>query len=522
MAEITNHSRVTGGRAQVDSSDPAAHAAPRIVWAGLALTDAQTPPRTHTGVCIVGDRVVDVGERDELRVRYPSASLVGGEDLLLLPGLINSHDHGRGLSTLVLGVTDDLLELWLLGLSVLPTVDPYALALLEGVNLLRSGVTATAHSHNPADWAALAAESVATLRGYADTGIRVAFHPPYIDQNVLVYADRDAFLAGLPGEVRSLAAPFLHLPALGMDGYLALCSDLYARYHDAAGHRVHIQISPAGGQWCSDELMLACRDWAVAHDTRVQMHFLETIYQGRYAHRRWGKSFLRHLAEIGMLGPWLTLAHMIWVEEADIPLLQTHGVAVAHNPSSNLRLRSGLAPLAAYHTAQLPIGIGLDGHTFDDDQDYLRELRLAWTLANRPGVLAPTLDPAAILHMGTAGGAAATFGADVPLGRLQPGMLADLVLVDWRAVEGVWASALTPPHHLFLRRATREHVRDVMVAGEWVVRNGRSTRVDESALRDQIRADLVHAASSQSDQGIRAARALAPYLRRFYANWETA
>ncbi len=515
-----NDSRVTVGEA--GGSDPAVHPAPLIVWAGLALLDAQAAPRAQSGVCIVGERVVDVGSRNDLCARYPAATLVGGEDMLLLPGLINSHDHGRGLSTLALGVTDDLLELWLLGLSALPAVDPYKLALIEGVNLLRSGVTATAHSHNPADWAAMAVESASTLLGYAETGIRVAYHPPYIDQNVLVYADRDAFLEGLPDDVRALAAPFLRLPALGIDGYLALCSDLYARHHDAAGQRVHIQVSPAGGQWCSDELMLACRDWAVAHGTRVQMHFLETVYQERYAYRRWGKSFLRHLEEIDMLGPWLTLAHMIWVEEADIPLLQAHGVAIAHNPSSNLRIRSGLAPLAAYHAAQLPIGIGLDGYALDDDQDYLRELRMAWTLGNRPGASAPTLAPADILHMGTAGGAAVTFGAGAPLGRLQAGMLADLVLVDWRAVEGVWVSALTPPQHLLLRRATREHVRDVMVAGEWVVRGGRSTRIDEAALLDEVRADLVRAASSQSDQGIQAARALAPYLRRFYAHWEAA
>lgn len=518
----SHESRITDHESQGGALPGAPLPALLIVWAGLALTEALATPQRRYGVCIAGDRIVDVGARDVLIARYPGAAVVGGEELLLLPGLINSHDHGRGLSTLALGVTDDLLELWLLGLSVLPAVDPYKLALIEGVNLLRSGVTATAHSHNPADWAEMAAESAATLRGYGESGIRVAYHPPYIDQNVLVYADRDPFLAGLPAEVRTLATPFLRLPTLGIDGYLALCSDLHARYHDAAGHRVHIQISPAGGQWCSDALMLAAREWAIAHNTRVQMHFLETPYQARYAYRRWGKSFLRHLAEIDMLGPWLTLAHMIWVEDADIPLLQAHGVAIAHNPSSNLRIRSGVAPLAAYHAAQLPIGIGLDGYALDDDQDYLRELRLAWTLANRPGASAPTLAPADILQMGTAGGAAVTFGADAPLGHLQPGALADLVLIDWRAVEGVWASALTPPQHLLLRRATRQHVREVMVAGEWVVRAGRSTRIDEAALLDEVRAELERSATGRAEQGIRTARTLAPYLRQFYASWDAA
>lgn len=506
--------------AATDVHDSQFNTPPLIVWAGLALTEALAAPQTTYGVCIIGDRIVDAGAFGQLRARYSDATVVGDADLLLMPGMINSHDHGRGLSALALGVTDDLLELWLLGLSVLPTIDPYILALIEGLNLLRSGVTATAHSHNPANWADMAAESEATLRGYARSGIRVAYHPPYIDQNVLVYDGRDAFLAGLPDDVSALAVSFLQLPMLGIDGYLALCSHLHKRYHDAAGHRVHIQVSPAGGQWCSDELILACCDWAIAHNTRVQMHFLETPYQAQYAQRWWGKSFLRHMDDIAALGPWLTLAHMIWVEPADIPLLQERGVAIAHNPSSNLRIRSGVAPLPAFHAAGLPIGIGLDGYALDDDQDYLREMRLAWTLANRPGASAPTLAPEDILHMGTAGGAAVTFGAGALPGCLQLGAPADLVLIDWRAVEGVWASPLTPPHHLLLRRGTRHHVRHVMVAGEWVVQDGRSTRIDEAALLAEVRADLQHTTAGQPGQGILTARMLAPYVRRFYASWD--
>jgi len=486
----------------------------------LALADALAAPQVGSGVCVEGNRIVDVGSRQALVERHPDAVIFGGDDLLLMPGLVNSHDHGRGLSTLALGVTDDLLELWLLGLSALPAAPPAMLALLEGVNLLRSGVTATAHSHNPADWGDMAAESEATIRGYGATGIRVAYHPPYIDQNVLVYDGREEFLAGLPSTVRALAEPFLRLPQLSVDAYFALCDDLSDRHHDAAHHRVHIQVSPAGGQWCSDELILASRDWAIAHHTRVQMHFLETSYQARYAYRRWGKSFLRHLEDIGALGPWLTLAHLIWVEEADIPLLQEHGVAIAHNPSSNLRIRSGVAPLPAYAAAGLPIGIGLDGYALDDDQDYLRELRLAWTLATRPGASTATVGAAEILHMGTAGGAAVTFGADVPLGRLLPGALADLVLVDWRGVEGIWASPLAPAGDLLLRRGSRSHIQHVMVDGAWVVRDGRSTRIDEAALCADVRALLQQTAAGTSGQGILAARTLAPYVRRFYAAWD--
>lgn len=107
------------------------------------------------------------------------------------------------------------------------------------------------------------------------------------------------------------------------------------------------------------------------------MHLLETRYQRTYARQRWAISFPQHLDAIGALGPWLTLAHMVWVAPDDLPLLAERGVGVAHNPSSNLRLRSGIAPPRAMLTAGVQVGIGLDGQALNDDQDMLRELRLA-------------------------------------------------------------------------------------------------------------------------------------------------
>jgi cytosine/adenosine deaminase-related metal-dependent hydrolase len=335
-----------------------------------------------------------------------------------------------------------------------------------------------------------------------------------------VYADRARFLAGLPGELRPQAEPFLRPPNLSRDEYLALCTELYARHHDAGEQRVHIQISPAGGQWCSDELMVAACAWAQARGTRVQMHLLETSYQAAYASRRWGKSFVRHLDEIGVLGPWLTLAHVVWAPEEDIALLAERRVAVAHNPSSNLRLRSGVAPLPAMLAAGLTLGVGLDGCALDDDQDYLRELRLAWTLANRPGAGAAAVTAADILHLGLAGGAAATFGSGASLGRLEVGAPADLVLIDWHAVEGIWASPLAPPVELLLRRGSKRHVRHVMVGGEWVLRDGRATQVDEAAVHAEVREGLQRYVADGGRGDGTAARSLAPYIRRFYAEWD--
>lgn len=491
-----------------------------IIWAGVALTDAHHAAQSDFAVCVQGDRIVATGPRAEISAAYPGAAIVGSADYLLLPGLVNSHDHGRGLGTFPLGAADDLLELWLLSLYAQPTVDPHLLTLWESIQLLHAGVTTTAHSHNPQGWLTMESEADAVIRAYRSAGVRVAFHPPLVDQNALIYADRAGFLAGLPSTLHDVAQSFFRPNPLSHAEYLALCDRLHTRHHDATGHTVHLQVSPAGGQWCSDELIMAAVAFAQAHGTRVQMHMLETHYQQLYAHRAWGKSFIQHLADIGALGPWLTLAHMIWTEPDDLPLLQAHHVGIAHNPSSNLRLRSGVAPIPEYLAHSLPLGIGMDGQTLDDDQDYLRELRLAWTLANRPGASSPTVTAADILHMGTRGGAAITLGKDVPLGTLAPGALADLVLVDYRAVQHPWGAPTCAPVEMLLRKANRGHVREVMMGGRWVLRDGVTVLVDEAAVAAELAAQYNRYDTATLAARNAAAVALTPYLRRFYASWE--
>lgn len=492
-----------------------------LIWAGLALTEASQPLQTNYALCVEGNRIIDVGSLAALRSRYPEAGQVGGSDFFMLPAMMNSHDHGRGLGTLQLGVPDDLLEIWLPGLYSQPGIDPYLLARYEGQLLLRAGVGTTGHSHNPQNWLNMATEAAATLRGYREAGIRVAFHPPITDQNPLIYAERQRFLAELPATVQEAAAPFLQRTPLAQADYFDLCTRLFEQHHDAAHHTVHIQVSPAGGQWCSDDVTIAAVEWAQRHGTRVQMHMLETAYQRIYAFKRWGKSFIQHLADIGVLGPWLTLAHMVWIEADDLPLLAEYGVGVAHNPSSNLRLRSGVAPVPAMLQHGIKVGVGLDGQALDDDQDYLRELRLAWTLANRPGADAQTVTAAEVLQMGTHSGSAITLGTDTPLGALRPGALADLVLLDWPGIQGAWSSPEAPVLDILLRRASKQQVVHMLVNGEWVVRDRKSTRIDETEVIAEIRENLKRYDPAVLAQTLAAAKTLAPYLRRFYATWDT-
>ncbi|MCB0212692.1 MAG: amidohydrolase family protein [Anaerolineae bacterium] len=495
-----------------------------LIWAGTALPDAETSPQDNFAVYVEDNTIVAAGDRETLKNTYPTTHQVGGPDLLLCPAFVNSHDHGRALGTASLGIGDDLLEIWLPGLWAQPMLDPYLAAVYDGLQLLHAGVGTTAHSHNPRDARRQQSETEATLRGYRDVGIRVACHPVIVDQNPLVYNDEAVFLAGLPSALQAQAKPFLQPKRQSPADYFSMCAELVETYHDADQHTAHIQVSPAGGQWCSDDLIMTAVAFAQRHQTRVQMHMLETRYQQHYARRRWGHSFIQHLETIGALGPWLTLAHMVWVDKADLPLLAERGVGIAHNPSSNLRLRSGVAPIPPMLAAGLTPGIGLDGHALDEDQDYLREMRLAWTLANRPGATSPTISANTIWQMGTVNGAAISLGPDVPLGTLAPGSLADLVLLDWQAVRGDWAPDGYPAPagllEFLLRKANRSHVRHVMINGEWSIRDGQSSRVDTAAITQEIKTALTRQTITNPPEIARTARALAPYLRQFYAHWE--
>lgn len=492
----------------------------KLISAALALPNAFAEAQTDFAIAIEGNRIVATGPRATLQQQYPTASSEHFANAVLLPSLVNSHDHGRGLGTASLGIDDDILEAWLLTLRVQPSISPYLAAALDGVRLLHSGVTLTAHSANPLDWRNLPAEAADTLRGYRDAGIRVAYHPPMVDQNPLVYFDEDRFIASLPTDLQPVARKMRGYAAITQDEYIALCDALYAQFHDNDQHIAHIQISPAGGQWCSDGLIMRSVEWAKAHHTRIQMHMLETRFQRQYARRKWGKSFIMHLDEIGALGPWLTLAHMIWSEPDDLPVLAARGVAIAHNPGSNLRLRSGIAPLAEMHAAGIPLGIGLDGHALDDDQDYLREMRLAHTLSNlriqQQNAAATLTSARTILHLGSRSGAQVTLGTAAPLGYLESGALADCVLLDLDFSVWDYAAHTAGLVEAIIHLASRRHVSHVMVNGEWVIRDHQHLHLSESELLQQIKAELQRQTQPQLNPVLRDAAAIATRLKAFY------
>jgi len=402
---------------------------------------------------------------------------------LLMPALADAHDHGRGLRTLAFGAPDQSLETWLPDLRRQPYVDPWLNAVVALGRLARGGVAMVNHCHNTQDGRALLAEAEAVSRAARDVGVSVAFAWPFFDRNPLVYGDLADFAALLPEERRAavLAA------ADGMRGAatnFALFEQAKAFEHDG----FTLQYHPVAPQWTRPETLAAIARASAADGRGVHMHLLETEFQRGWADAHHPGGFLAWLDELGLLSERLTVAHAVWLDAGDIALLAARKVTVSVNVSSNLRLRSGVPRVAELLEAGVPVAFGLDGMALDDDEDMLRELRLAWHTGARTGMPGKGLDPRTILKGALEDGRRSVLGGGGERrgGSIAPGAPADLVELDFAALA---ADCIVPdpdPVPLVLGRAQARHVRRVLARGRIVAQDGRCTGVDLDALEARL------------------------------------
>ena len=297
--------------------------------------------------------------------------------------------------------------------------------------------------------------------------------------------------------------------------YFGILDDLWRSYR---GHeRIDVWYAPPGPQWVSDTFMQRIAERAEAQDTGVQTHVSESLYEMLHGPLCYGKPTIRHLFDLGVLGPRFSIAHGVRLTEPEIELMAETGAAVSHNPSSNLRLRAGIAPLNAMLANGVTVGLGMDGTTINDDEDYFDEMRLAMRLHRTPRFDGPAPEPKQVLEMATAGGARLMRRDDM-LGAIAPERAADLVLVSLDRIAWPWIAPEADPRELLLMRAGAGDVDTVLVGGEVVLRDGRPTRFD----LDEVAAE---AAAMLAGQPFRSADArmverLRGYVEAYYRDWE--
>lgn len=411
--------------------------------------------------------------------RIPEGSGAKGRRLII-PALVNAHDHARPSMT-SFGGANMPLETWI-ARSVFGTPpDPYLAAAASLGRSARAGCAAMmVHYTRPSGTMALVEEATAIARAAKDVGIRIAFALAVRDQNPLVYGDHADLLAQMPGEARHTIEELFTRPALPPAAYLDLIEAISTAI---SGPMVDVQYGPAGVQWCSPALLEAIAERSAVTGRRVHMHLLETRHQRIYADQTFPGGILRYLKDIGLLSPRLTLAHCVHARPDELDMIAEAGATIVTNFSSNLHLHSGLAPMAEAYDRGCRIAVGVDGVALDEDDDILREMRLVQIMHDGTGFNRRWSRADFLGQVIKAG--RATTGAPGD-GVLAPGAAADFISLDLDYLD---RDAIMPvdPLDLLFARGNSLAIKDVVVAGRTIVRDGTLTGIDLAAVETELR-----------------------------------
>ena len=474
-------------------------------------------PEAGVAVLVEGATIAGVGPADVLLAHRPDARRIELPNCLVMPGLVNAHQHGRGLSQIQLGYPDARLELWINQRRARGAPDPYALGLLAAAEMLRHGVTCAVHANISYGSGDYEAEVRAGLRAYVEAGLRVTMCIGAADRGLLVYPDslEQQFLRGLPAELReglarSSAAPYAGDAA----ATTALMDRLIGDY--AGEPLVRFCYGPAGPQWVSDEMFGAIARDAERRGLGTHLHALESAAQAAACRRLYPEGTFARLDRLGVLGPRTAVAHGVHLTDQDMEILARRGATVVTNPGSNLRLGNGVARVADMQRNGVQVAVGTDNSAHGDDEDLLGEARLAALLA-RGGTwsASPPPDAATVLAMVTGNGAVAAQWED-RIGRIAPGYSADLVAISLARIGDPYLDPDMSWSEALVARAGGGDVQLTMVDGEVLYHDGRFPRLDLQAVRSAARETASSARRAPDPRAGDMAQALRPYLQSFY------
>ncbi|WP_338697918.1 amidohydrolase family protein [Bradyrhizobium sp. 26S5] len=399
---------------------------------------------------------------------------------LILPAFVNAHDHARPRAS-SFGAVGMPLESWILRTVVGTPVDPYFAAASALARAAQAGCAALmVHYTRPSGIMPLLDETRAIAWAAGDVGIRIGFAIAVRDQNPIVYGDGEPVLSALDSDDRKTIEKLFVRAPMSPKAYIELTDAIAAAI---GGPMVDVQLGPAGVQWCSKPLLEAVADNSAQTGRRIHMHLLETIYQRAWADEHFPDGIVRYLRDIGFLSERLTLAHCIHARPDEIEMIAASGARIVTNFSSNLHLRSGLAPIAAAHACGCAIAVGVDGLALDEDDDVLREMRLVQMMHGGLG-FQRTWTPHEFFALAIRNGRRVTGGPGT--GELAVGAPADFVSIDLDRLEGDQILPADPLDLLFAR-GNASLVRDVVADGRTIVSNGRCVGVDLPAIEQELR-----------------------------------
>ena len=456
-------------------------AASLLIRGGLVfdLDDDAPKPRD---ILVVGDRikaVADPGRAIEGDVP-PGLEVIDATGRMVVPGFVNAHYHSH--DVLAKGLLEDMpFDVWALH-SQPAFFGPRGKAelrmrvLLGAIDCLRNGITTVQDMNTlvPQDEETLDV----ILAAYEEVGMRVVFSIALRDIGAL---DVAPFLPpDVPADILARIQGSDRDPIADLD----FVERQIKRRGDLPS-RMTWALSPSGPQRSSRALLEGIADIGQRENLPIFTHVYETKAQAakaRVLYAAQGGSMIRWLDEVGLLRPGTTLAHCVWLKPEEIAMLAGRSVSVAHNPVSNMKLKSGIAPMRALACEGVNIALGCDNSSCGDCQNMFQAMKAFCLLAaatdpQPTGVLA-----AGAMRAATIGGAEA-LGLKGAVGELRGGMKADMMIVD-----------LSDPAYMPFNNATRQlvysesgrGVETTIVDGRIVMRDRRMTTVDEAALREEL------------------------------------
>ena len=421
-----------------------------LVVGGTILTmEPGSEPIPDGAIAIADGRIAAVGLAEDLLEHAPTGQVVNAGGCLILPGLVNTHSHLA--MTLLRGLADDLPLMEWLENHIWPAEKTHMNreAVRLGTELavaeqLLAGVTTTT------DMYFFGNEVAAVL---AEAGMRGVIAESLID----------------------FATPRCKTP----DEMMEKQRELAQEYRD------HPLITPSiaahAPYTVSASNLVKEAELAEELGTTFQIHLSETRWEVEKLMEEKGRSPVAYLADLGVLSERTVAAHCVHVSPEDIEILVDFEVGVAHNPVSNLKLASGVAPIPTMVESGVKLGLGTDGAASNNTLDLLRDLQLASLL--HKGVFGdPTALPArSMIEMATIGGAR-VLGLDAEIGTLTEGKQADMVCFS---VDGPHATPVFDPWSHLVYAARSSDVRHVLVRGKLVVGNRHLNTMDQERIESQ-------------------------------------
>lgn len=421
-----------------------------LIVNGTVLT--MDPPGTlieNGAVAIRADRITWVGPESDTPAA-PATRRLDARGGIIMPGLVNAHTHAA--MTLFRGLADDLpLMTWLNdhifpAEATLTEEKVYRGALLACAEMILSGTT--------------------------------CFCDMYLFEGAVARAAAEAGMRAVVGEV------LFDFPSPNygsLDHGFSYTRLLAEKWKDDP--LVSIAVEPHSPYLCAPTLLRQAHRLATDLDLRLVIHVSETRSEVEEIQKRYGMTPVRHLADIGVLSPRLLACHCVVMEKEDIALLKAHDVKVAHNPESNMKLASGIAPVPELLAAGICVGLGTDGCASNNNLDMFREMDTAAKL-HKVHALDPTvMDAGKTLRMATIEGARA-LGLEKVTGSLTPGKKADIIVIDTRKPHLV---PLYRPESHIVYAVSGSDVRHSVINGRLVMEDRNLLTLDTEAIMEKAR-----------------------------------